>query len=152
MAGVSFKPRAIFDGQVVIAHDYGVVFVIFHVEDWTVDFANRFYAESTSLTGTNPNTLVRLDGAVPGAGTRKRMAELQAELNSRIPHDDRRVAVMTDSVLVRGAMTAMRWITGDQLNGFATTDVQAAAEWVGGPEGNTDKIVALYNACSDFPR
>ena len=152
MGGVRFKPRAIVDGQAVIAYVDGVAVVIVRVEEWTLEFANRFYAESTRLTGANSHTLVRVDGGVPGAGVRKRMAQLQEDLDRRIPNEDRRVAVITDSVVARGAMTALGWITGEHLSGFPTTDIRAAAEWLTGPDGNAEDLVALYNACSEFPR
>lgn len=150
VGGLSFEPRTIVDDQVVIAYVHDVVITIFHVETWTAEFAERLYAESTALTHANPHTIVRLVGGEPGAGVRKRLAELQAELDGRIPNEMRRVAVLTDSVIVRGAITAMRWITGDQLNGFATDDVYSAAAWAAGPTGHTQRVMDAYHKCVEY--
>ena len=150
MGGMSFGPRAILDGQVVIAYVHDVVILVFHVKNWTPEFVDRLYAESTALTSANPNTLCRVEGAEPGAAVRRRMADLQAALNKQIPNETRRVAILTDSVMVRGAITAMRWITGDQISGFATSDIYAAAAWAGGPTGHTQRVMNTYHECAEF--
>lgn len=138
------------DGQVVIAFVEDVVITMIHVETWTIEFAERLYAESTPLTNANPHTITRIYGGEPGASVRKRVAELQAELEVRIPHESRRVAVLTDSVVIRGAMTALRWITGDQMNGFATNDVNAAAVWVAGDTGDAQRIARMVHQCDEY--
>lgn len=147
---VSFEPRTIVDGQVVIAFVEDVVITIILVETWTNTFAERLYAESTALTNANPHTIVRLKGGEPGASVRKRVAELQADLEAQIPNASRRVAVLTDSVLVRGAMTALRWITGDQMSGFATNDVHGAASWVAGDMGDDQRITRMVHKCESY--
>lgn len=138
------------DDQVVIAFVEDVVITMIYVETWTNEFAERLYAESTPLTNANPHTITRIYGGEPGASARKRVAELQAELEARIPHESRRVAVLTDSVVVRGAMTALRWLTGDQMNGFATNDVHAAAAWVAGDTSDTQRITRMVHKCDEY--
>ena len=147
---LSFGPRTIVDGQVVIAYVHGVVITVFHIETWTIEFAERLYSESTALTDANPHTIVRLEGGEPGAAVRKRLAELQAELDGRIQMDEHRVAILTDSVVVRGAITAMRWLTGDQLNGFATDDISSAAAWVVSAPEHIQQVTDTYEQCAEY--
>ncbi|MEM6959208.1 MAG: STAS/SEC14 domain-containing protein [Myxococcota bacterium] len=149
--GREFGPRTIVDGQIVIAYRYEVVILVFGVREWTVDVAERLYEESTALTRTNPHTLVRMAGSEPGASVRKRIADLQAELDVRIPSkEERRVAVINDSALIRGAITAMRWLTGDQIRAFASDDVMGAASWTAGEGGNALGVYELYHECNTF--
>ncbi len=47
-------------------------------------------------------------------------------------------------------MTALRWITGDQMNGFATNDVHAAAVWVAGDTGDDQRITRMVHKCDEY--
>lgn len=144
---MSFAPRLIVNDQIAIAFIGGVVILVIRIDEWTVEFAEQLYAESTVLTGANPHTLTRVEGTAPGPAVRKRLAELQGELDGQIQMDEaRRVAILTDSALVRGAMTAMRWITGDELRGFAADELEAAAAWAAGTDAATD-VADAYRQC-----
>ncbi|MEO0325729.1 MAG: hypothetical protein AAF447_22425 [Myxococcota bacterium] len=94
--------------------------------------ADALYAECSALTGgANPRTMAHMVADEPSARVRHRMAALQKELDARRPpKEQRRVAVIADSAIVRGATTALGWVTGDAVRGFASRDGFEAAKWV----------------------
>lgn len=78
-------------------------------------------AAQPSLTGI----IVRPRGRTPGARQRASMHELVAKRSLR-------VAVLTDSALVRGAATALRWF-GAPVECFPEASLDAALEFLGIP-------------------
>lgn len=151
MGGRSFGAQTIVDGQITIAYGFDVVVLVFRVPAWSLEIAERLYEESTALTRANPRTIARMELDEPNPTVRKRLAELQAELDQQIPaRNERRVAVITDSALTRGAVTALRWVTGDQIRGFASSDAYAAAGWVAHEDDDIPGIYSLYVECNHF--
>ncbi len=65
-------------------------------------------------------------GGAPLKATQRQAA---AQVWREAPHKPK-VAVLTDSALVRGVFTAVAWITGGPIKSFACPDVAGAAEYV----------------------
>lgn len=57
------------------------------------------------------------------------------------PHKPK-VAVLTDSALVRGVFTAVAWIIGEQIKSLPCSDVAAAAEYLGESRAVLASVVA----------
>ncbi|HET8935016.1 MAG TPA: hypothetical protein VFN67_16320 [Polyangiales bacterium] len=73
--------------------------------------------------GCESRFLVETRGGGPDAKQRKVLAEVMRD-------QDTRVAVMTDSIVARGILTALAWL-GLPQRGFALNDLRAASEYLG---------------------
>ena len=133
------------DGTVAFGVHAGVAVVVTNLGEWGVEQSERLFAESTALSQQNPHNLIQVFGPPPNARARTRMAELQKDVDRRFPvHAPRRIAVLTSSAVIRGAMTALRWLTGEQLVGFAPADVNAAATWAVGDSQDPAPVAAMH--------
>ncbi|MEM1414480.1 MAG: hypothetical protein AAGH15_06255 [Myxococcota bacterium] len=150
MSGTSSSARVspcrILDGQAAMAFGSEVAVLVFRVPKWTVELADRLYEESTALTGrANPRTIVHMLEAEPGARVRRRLADLQSALDRERPATgQRRVAVLADSPITRGAVTALGWLSRDPLRGFPSREAMDAARWVAHAPKDAEAIHALY--------
>ncbi len=141
-------PCLIVDGQVAFAVRQEVAVLVFAVERWDMETADTLFRESTALCRPAPHSLITHLAAEPGAHVRKRLSELQRELEATQFFDQRRVAVITDSVATRGAITAWRWLTGSQMQGFPARDLSRASEWVCGERSEPGVVAAAFRQCS----
>ncbi|MEO1332796.1 MAG: STAS/SEC14 domain-containing protein [Myxococcota bacterium] len=147
------KPCLIVDEQIAFGFLHNVVAMVINVSSWTPAVADRLYDESTALTHANPDTLVHMLGPTPSPVVRKRMADRQRDLDQRYPTDEnRRVAVITDSATTRGAVTALGWITGGHMRGFASARIDDAATWLRSDSAEANDIVQTYHACEHLIR
>ncbi len=146
--------RRILGGQGCLAYGYRIAVLVLRVPKWTVDMADQLYEECTALTGgANPRTIAHMLRAEPGARVRRRMAELQRALDRRRPSpDQRRVAVIADSAIARGAVTALGWVSDDAVRGFSSREAYQAAEWVAHEHGHAPGILALYEGALELSR
>jgi hypothetical protein len=87
-------------------------------EEWT-----RCLTLFRERAGRESRFLVETRGGGPDAKQRKVLAELLRD-------QDARVAVMTDSIVARGILTALAWL-GLPQRGFALNDLRAASEYLG---------------------
>lgn len=87
-------------------------------EEWT-----RCLALFREREGRETRFLVESRGGGPDAKQRKTLAET-------LRNADTRVAVMTDSIVARGILTALAWL-GLPQRGFALHDLRAASEYLG---------------------
>ncbi|MEM6274985.1 MAG: STAS/SEC14 domain-containing protein [Myxococcota bacterium] len=147
------EPCLIVDEQIAFGFLHNVVAMVINVSNWRPAVADRLYDESTALTHANPDTLVHMLGPTPSPVVRKRMADRQRELDNRYPTDeDRRVAVITDSATTRGAVTALGWITGGHMRGFASARIGDGATWLRSDAAQANDIVQTYHACERLVR
>ncbi|MEO0813451.1 MAG: STAS/SEC14 domain-containing protein, partial [Myxococcota bacterium] len=127
--------------------------MVINVSQWSAIVADRLYNESTALTHANPDTLVHVLGSIPNPVVRKRLADRQKELDRRYETDvNREVAVVTDNAAMRGAVTALGWITGGHLRGFSSTRVDDGAAWLRTESHKAQKIVEMYQECQRLIR
>lgn len=86
-------------------------------------------AEEVKRNGSYPGVLGWAPKSGPSAGQRRIMT---VEYADRIRIDkQRRFALVTESALVRGIMTALSWVAaGTKMNAFAPDDVGRAFDWL----------------------
>lgn len=143
----TLEPRLILDGQAAFAVRHEVAVLVFAVERWEVATADALFRESTALCRPAPHSMIAHLASEPGAHVRKRLAELQKELEGSQHFDERRIAVITDSVATRGAITAWRWLTGSQMQGFAHARLDDASAWVCDPGRERGEVSAAFRRC-----
>ncbi|MEO1481411.1 MAG: STAS/SEC14 domain-containing protein [Myxococcota bacterium] len=142
------SPRLLVDSQVGFAYVRGTAVVVVDTPEWTLALADGLYDETVPLTRANPNTLVHVTGVTPTPVVRRRLADRQRQLDLEIRNDsERRVAVVSDNAAIRGAVTALGWITGSSMKGFSSTTISGAALWLGlDPEGASE-VADAYREC-----
>jgi hypothetical protein len=72
-------------------------------------------------------SIVEFRDAYPDAVQRRLSAEFLEREN--VP-SMKRIAMLTDSAALRGAMTAFTWVTRANMRAFASTEVQGALDWL----------------------
>ncbi|MFK7988238.1 MAG: hypothetical protein AB8I08_19615 [Sandaracinaceae bacterium] len=137
-------PKPILDGRGAFARVDGVALVLVNVQEWTDADADQLFRET--LEGGRPSaaTLMHCPGAVPPAGVRRRLAELQKQLEQTSGMTGGKLAVLIDSAVARGAVTAWRWLTGGNVEAFACSDVRSAFEWLDDSDLHTETRMARY--------
>jgi hypothetical protein len=116
-------------GFLVIAHPHDAP----SKEDW--EYVCRAIREYHAAAR---GQLVLTFGGVPDAAQRKRaLMELPEGF---VPQP---VAVLTDSIAVRGVMTALNWLLNDNHRAFALTDAAGAAQHLGIPLDQSQKLAAF---------
>ena len=77
------------------------------------------------------------DGGAPDAAQRKRLAEVVCGWAPL-------AAVISESLLVRGVVTALAWL-GIPVRSFPVTEVSAALAWAAVPESEHEALLADIN-------
>lgn len=89
--------------------------------------------------------LVTTRGGAPAPAQRRRLAERRAQAGA----EPEIVALLTDSSVLRGVLTAMSWITGNAVKAFKPDELMQAVAWLGVAEHSAElraAIDALYAA------
>lgn len=81
-------------------------------------------------------TLVFTDGASPNSAQRAELADALHDI--AVP-----IAVVTDSIIARGAVTAFRWLGQRRMRSFSTDEQRAALEHLGVPYNARPRIYEL---------
>lgn len=106
-----------------IARSERVFTVVYGAEAPTAEEWTRCLELFRERAGQPSRFLVETRGGGPDAKQRKVLADT-------LRNEDTRVAVMTDSILARGILTALAWL-GLPQRGFALNDLRAASEYLG---------------------
>lgn len=136
------------DGLACYAVDGDVCVLVFNIQEWTLPMVEQLYRDTGALGAPTPHSLIHHMGADPGPAARRQLVERQRELERRNPFEgDRRIAVVTDSTVTRAVMTAWRWLTNSNMDGFRVEDAQAAAAWVAGDEALGRRVHRSFRGC-----
>jgi hypothetical protein len=106
----------------VISRSDRVLTLVYGVEAPTDDEWTRCVALCRERAGRDSRVLVETHGGGPDAKQRRVLAEAMR-------NEDTRVAVMTDSLVARGILTALAWL-GLPQRGFALNDLRAAGAYL----------------------
>lgn len=118
----------------------GGVLLVVHASRQPTDAEWAEFVASPACT--NPSGAVVVSNGV--RPTPKQRAQIQESLGALVDG----TAVLTDSLLSRGAVTALAWF-GVRIRAFSTTDKRAALAYAGVPETDTDSVLQLLDAMSD---
>lgn len=146
-------PSLVLEGAVACKIVGDVAVMVFDVPRWELRHADALFEETLALGPPAPHSLIQHLGSEPGAAVRRRLVELQRDLEARHPFEgQRKVAVITHSAMTRGAVTAWRWLSGNEgMVAWAPDDVEAAADWLTDSDGiAARKTIATYRACHDL--
>jgi hypothetical protein len=109
--------------NMAIARSDRVYTLVYGADPPTDEEWSQCLAMFRERTGQDTRCIVQTRGGGPDAKQRKVLADTMR-------NEDTRVAVMTDSIVARGILTALAWLGLPQC-GFALNDLHAAANYLG---------------------
>lgn len=122
-------PRKVLDGRVAYAYVADVSVTLFDVPSWSDANVIRLMEETTRLGEgvTAVGALSQFYGAMFNSHQRKLVVSW-LEGKGMIPSS--RNALLTDSAMMRGALTAFAWITRSETKAFEPGEGAQAAAWI----------------------
>jgi hypothetical protein len=152
MATIDFNkhylaPTALFKGKAATAHINDVSIVMSNVSNWADDEVKQLLEELAKTGGgvTPPANIVIFLGDVFDAKQR-RFATEWTQTQGFPPA--KRITMISDSMLIRGAMTAYSWVTKSEAKAFAMKDSTAMCQWITqGLIAEPEKVKANLAAC-----
>jgi hypothetical protein len=121
--------------------------LVSNVNKWTDVEVQQFLEETAKAGGgvSPPANIAIFLGDVFDAGQRK-MATEWTLAQGYTPA--KRITMISDSMLIRGAMTAYSWLTKTEAKAFAMKDADAMCKWITeGRIAEPDKVKANLVEC-----
>jgi hypothetical protein len=134
-------------GRASFAHQDGLAIVITDVEKWTDAEVMELINEQARLVGfvSARANITHFYGDIFGATHRKMIVDW-IESNGLIASS--RTALVTDSKIMRAALTAYAWLTKTESKAFELKDRKAMCEWITRDFGiDPAEIQVLLEAC-----
>jgi hypothetical protein len=122
-------PTLLLKGRGAFAHVNDVSMLVSNVTKWTNAEVQDFLEETAKIGGgvAPPANIAIFLGDVFDAGQRKMATEWTLAQGYTAA---KRITMISDSMLIRGAMTAYSWITKIEAKGFAMKDSDAMCQWI----------------------
>jgi hypothetical protein len=145
--GKTVNPMTMLGGRASFAHLGGVAIVISNVQKWTDAEVMEMVIEQAKLVGyvSARANITRFYGDIFGATHRKMIVEW-IEASGLIASS--RTALVTDSKIMRAALTAYSWLTKTESKAFEPGDNKRMCEWVvQGTTTDPAEVQAALEAC-----
>jgi hypothetical protein len=123
-------PTAILGGRGALAYVDDVAIMVTNVEKWTDADVIKLLEESARLGNriSAPAAVTHFLGeTLGGAASQRKMIVEWMEKNNIDPTP--RTITLTDSALMRAALTAYSWITKTEMKAFAPKELAGACDW-----------------------
>lgn len=140
-------PTAMLNNQAAFAYVNGIAIVVSKVEKWTDKMVIDLLDEQARLVENRSSaaSVTHFYGEVFGANHRKLIVEWMGKKG--LP-SARRTALVTDSAIMRAAMTAFSWLTKTEAKSFEPAKRDAMCEWVTQDTGiKPTEVKAALEAC-----
>jgi hypothetical protein len=151
------EPTLILNGRVAIAFVGCVSIMITKVDQWTPADIITLLEETTRLGGYREDTraFTHYFGAAFGADATQRKQLVEWQANNNTPPVSR-VTNITDSAIMRAAMTAYAWMTKTNAKAFKSSELDTACRWLtedsaADPEKVKIAIMASYKLLGKPP-
>jgi hypothetical protein len=127
----TIPPTAILQNRVALAFVDNVTIMITRVEKWTAQDMYTVMEETGRLGGliVDPCAFTQYFGATFGADATHRKLIVDWQTANNIPKV-KRVVNLTDSVLMRAALTAYLWMAKTDGKAFKPDDLDLACAWI----------------------
>jgi hypothetical protein len=124
-------PTTVVNGKVALAYVDDVAIMITNVDKWSDADVIQLLEESASLGKriTAPAAITHFLGETLGGAASQRKMIVEWMKNNNIDPSPRTIT-LTDSALMRAALTAYSWITKTEIKAFASKDLTAACTWL----------------------
>lgn len=127
----TIPPTGILNNRVALAFVDNVTIMITRVEKWTAEDMHAVMEETGRLGGLieEPCAMTQYFGATFGADATHRKLIVDWQTANNIPKV-KRVVNLTDSTLMRAALTAYLWMSKTDGKAFKPADIDLACEWI----------------------
>lgn len=127
----TIPPTTILQNRVALAFVDNVTIMITRVEKWTAQDMQEVMEETGRLGGliAEPCAFTQYFGETFGADATHRKLIVDWQTVNEIPKV-KRVVNLTDSMLMRAALTAYLWMTKTDGKAFKPVDLDLACEWI----------------------
>ncbi|HRF87631.1 MAG: hypothetical protein E6Q87_05920 [Cellvibrionales bacterium] len=123
------KPTLLLKGKACFAQIHDATIIVSDIPKWTNELVLEYLNGMTKVGGgvSVPASVAVFLGDSFDAGQRKLSAEWIAE-NGFEPA--KRITMISDSLLIRGSLTAYSWLTKTEAKAFAMKDHKAMCDWI----------------------
>ncbi len=123
------KPTLLLKGKGCFAQVHDVTMIISDIPKWNDELVLQYLNEMTRVGGgiSVPASIAVFLGDVFDAGQRKLSTEW---IESKGFEPAKRITMISDSLLIRGALTAYSWLTKTEAKAFSMKDHVAMCEWI----------------------
>lgn len=142
-------PTKVLNGKGALAYVDDIAVMITTIEKWTEKDIVQLLEESARLgqQKTAPAAITHFLGETLGAATSQRKLVVDWMANNNIEPSPRTIT-MTDSALIRAALTAYSWLTKTEMKAFASKDLPAGCQWlVRDLDTNAEDVVQAVQGC-----
>ena len=122
-------PVALLDKRASFAYINGVAIVLSDIPKWTDALVLEFIEQQAELAG-NESAIANIThffGDVFGASHRKMIVDW---IEKKGLKPSARTAMVTDSTLMRAALTAYSWLTKTEAKAFQPSEIDALCQWI----------------------
>lgn len=147
LVGRKISPMVMLGGRASFAHQDGIAIVITDVAKWSDAEVMELIDGQGKLVGyvSAKANITHFYGDIFGATHRKLIVDW-IEKNGLTPSS--RTALVTDSKIMRAALTAYAWLTKTESKAFEPKDKQAMCEWVvQGTAADPAEVQTALEAC-----
>ncbi|HSC76684.1 MAG TPA: STAS/SEC14 domain-containing protein [Pseudomonadales bacterium] len=145
--GKTVSPTTMLGGRASFAYLGGVAIVITDVQKWTDAEVMEMVNKQAELVGhvSAQANITHFYGDIFGATHRKMIVDW---IESNGLKASSRTAMVTDSKIMRAALTAYAWMTKTESKAFELKDRQAMCEWIVRDMGiDAAEIKVLLESC-----
>ena len=124
-------PTKVLNGKAALAYVDDVAIMITTIEKWTDKDIVQLMEESARLGKrvTAPAAITHFMGETLGAAASQRKLVVDWMATNNIDPTPRTIT-MTDSALIRAALTAYSWLTKTEMKAFAQKDLLTGCQWL----------------------
>lgn len=126
------KPTLLCGGRIAYAVAWDIGVTVFSAFEWTDPIAANYIEECLALTQAasvvgGRGGLTYVAAKPPGASQRRIIVDALRRHGVRV--ESQRSVILTDSATVRGAATALSWLTGSDTHAFPTAKLDEAVAY-----------------------
>lgn len=144
----TIAPRRITQDKVAFAFLDEVSVSVSNVAHWSDELVVQLLVEMTTLADRAVATASLIDFRGEVLGPRQRKITVEWLERERLS-GTARTCIITESPLVRGAMTAYAWLTRTDAAAFSRAEALAACQWSAkGASVDPKRLLAAYQECT----
>lgn len=126
---IMIKPTLLLKGKACFAQVHDVTLIISDIPKWNDASVLQYLSEVAKVGGgvSVPANVAIFLGDVFDAGQRKLATDWTTKQGFE---PSKRITMISDSLLIRGALTAYSWLTKTEAKAFAMKDHKAMCDWI----------------------
>lgn len=142
-------PTSVLDGRAALAYVDDVAVMVTAVQKWKDEDVIALLETSATLGNriTAPGAITYFIGETLGTAASQRKLIVDWMAHNQIEPSPRTITI-TDSALIRAALTAYSWLTKTEAKAFKTTELDTACAWLCRDlHADPDKVATALHGC-----